>query len=75
VEKYFVNQKNHNFAVIGGVVKLKEFSSEEVLVAVSGADISVSGNKLLIDYFNSNEIGIKGKIEVITTIKKSRGSA
>ena len=75
MEKYFVNQKNHNFAVIGGVVKLKEFSSEEVLVAVSGADISVSGNKLLIDYFNSNEIGIKGKIEVITTIKKSRGSA
>lgn len=71
MERYFVNQKNHNQVIIGGVRRLKEFASDMLVLTVAGAEIQVKGDKLVIASFHGNEIIIKGKIENVETIKTS----
>jgi len=75
MERYFVNQKNHNSVTIGGVRRLKEFTTTYLLVSVAGAEIRVVGDKLSIAAFHENEINIKGKIENVETIKTSTRGA
>ena len=46
---------------------LSEFSPELIVVAVSGASIQTTGQKLAITRFDENEIEITGKIENVAT--------
>jgi len=71
MERYFINQKNHTTATIGGVRRLKEFTPELIQVGVFGADIRIVGEKLSIASFHENEINVTGKIANIETIKTS----
>ena len=68
MEHYFVNQKNNETVVIGGVRVLTDFSPEFITVAVNGAVIQTTGQKLKIARFDENEIEIVGKIENVETI-------
>ena len=75
MERYFVNQKNHNQVIVGGVRRLKEFASDMLVLTVAGAEIHIKGDKLMIASFHANEIIIKGKIENVETIKTSTRGA
>jgi len=68
VERYFVNQKNNQTVVIGGVRLLTDFTPELIVVAVNGAQIQTTGQKLKIARFDENEIEITGNIENVETI-------
>jgi len=74
VEKYFVNQKNNETVIIGGVRMLSEFSSEQIVVAVNGATVQTTGSALKIARFDQNEIEIAGKIENVETIPSRKRS-
>ena len=69
MERFFVNQRNHNALTIGGIRKLKEFTTTELVVGVAGAEIRVTGEKLSIASFHQNEINIAGKIGNVETVK------
>ena len=75
MEKYFVNQRNHNSVTIGGVRRLKEFSPTELIIGVAGAEIRVIGEKLKLASFHQNEINIAGKISNVETIKTATRGA
>ena len=68
MERFFINQKNNNSVIIGGVRVLAEFSPEQVIVGVVGAQIVVVGEKLKIARFDENEICVAGKILNVETL-------
>ena len=68
MQQYFLNQKNNNHVIIGGVRILKEFGAELISVGVGAGQINVIGQKLKIARFDENEIEITGKIENVETI-------
>jgi len=69
VEHYLITQKNNQSIIVGGVRVLSEFSSEQVSVAVVGATVQVTGQRLKIARFNENEIEVTGKIENVETVQ------
>ena len=70
MERFFINQKNAEAVVIGGVRLLKEFSPEQVVVSVAGGTVCVSGEKLFLAGFSENEIEVCGKIRDVVTEKR-----
>ena len=64
-----ITQKNNQSIIVGGVRVLSEFSSEQVSVAVVGATVQVTGQRLKIARFNENEIEVTGKIENVETVQ------
>ena len=74
VDRYFVNQKNNSCVIIGGVRMLTDFSPEQIIVAVNGAQINTVGQNLKIARFDENEIEIIGKIENVETILSRKRS-
>ena len=70
MEKFFINQKNNNSVIIGGVRVLAEFSSTQVTVGVTDARIIITGNKLKITRFDENEICVTGKVLNVETVHK-----
>jgi len=74
VERYFINQKNNSCLVIGGCRVLSEFSPEQIVVLVSGAQIQTTGANLKIARFDENEIEITGKIENVETLASRKRS-
>ena len=69
MERFFINQKNNNSVVVGGVRVLTDFSPEQVIVRVPGAQVVVTGEKLKIARFDENEICVTGKVLNVGTNK------
>ena len=69
MERFFINQKNNNSVVVGGVRTLAEFSPECVIVGVAGARVVITGDKLKIARFDENEICVVGKVLNVETNK------
>jgi hypothetical protein len=70
VERFFINQKNNDGVIIGGVRMLSEFSPLQIIVGVPGANIVVTGEALQIARFDENEINIVGKIANVETQRR-----
>ena len=71
MERFFINQKNNNNVVVGGVRALLEFSCDQVIVGVSGARVVITGEKLKIARFDENEICVTGRIANVETTNKN----
>ena len=69
MERFFINQKNNNEVVVGGVRALTDFSPEQIIVGVTGAKVIIMGDKLKIARFDENEIQVTGKIANVETNK------
>ena len=72
MERFFINQSNDTVAIVGGVRMLSEFSPEQVVVAVHGAQVAIKGSNLKIARFDENEIEVLGKIENVETISSRK---
>jgi len=72
MERFFVNQINNVNVTVGGVKMLKEFTTEQIVIAVSGALVSVTGHSLKINRFDENEIEVTGKIENVETVSSGK---
>jgi len=72
VERFFINQQNNNSVVVGGVRVLSEFSPEQVIVRVTGAQVVITGERLKIARFDENEIQVSGKISNVETLRKTK---
>ncbi|MCL2570633.1 MAG: YabP/YqfC family sporulation protein [Firmicutes bacterium] len=68
---FFINQKDAKSVTIGGVRSLIDFSTDGLHVRVQGGSIEVIGERLKIEYFNSSEIKVTGKIQDVKTNKAS----
>ena len=72
MERFFINQQNNNSVVVGGVRVLSEFSPEQVIVRVTGAQVVITGERLKIARFDENEIQVSGKISNVETLRKTK---
>ena len=68
---FFINQTGQRSVLVGGVRSLLEFGLERVVLSVPGAVVEVCGEKLGIGRFDQNEITVTGRIESVTTTKRS----
>ena len=69
MEKYFINQKNNENVIVGGVRVLLEFSHEQIVLGVPGTRVVITGDKLKIARFDENEIAVVGKIINVQTVR------
>ena len=68
MERFFINQRNNESIIVGGVRLLLEVSSEQILLSVAGARVEISGTRLKIARFDENEICIVGKISGVNYV-------
>ena len=67
MERFFINQRNNESVIVGGVRLLLEVSAETVLISVAGSRVEISGERLKIARFDENEICVTGKIGGVVT--------
>ena len=70
MERFFINQKNNEHIVVGGVRFLAEFSRERIVLNVVGAQVLICGERLKIARFDENEICVTGKISNVETMNR-----
>ena len=59
---FSIEQKGCSSIRIGGVKSLLDFTAEEVAVSIKNGIVRIQGENLKINYFNANEIELKGRI-------------
>ncbi|MBO4823748.1 MAG: YabP/YqfC family sporulation protein [Clostridia bacterium] len=64
---FFIHQNQDCNVVIGGVMSLMDFAVDKIVLRVGGGLIEITGQKLVIERFDENEITIVGKINGVLT--------
>jgi len=67
MERFFINQKNNESVIVGGVRALREFCKEQIILSVIGKQVIIHGERLKIARFDENEIHVVGKISQVET--------
>ena len=65
-----ITQFGDSKIIVGGVKLLLDFVPDEISVRVGGGIVTVSGENLVIERFDENEIIIIGKIHGVTNNAK-----
>ena len=64
---FFIHQNQDCNVVVGGVMSLIDFAVDKIVLRVRGGLIEITGQKLVIERFDENEITIVGKINGVLT--------
>lgn len=67
MKDFFVHQSQDCNVVVGGVMSLMDFAVDKIVLRVKGGLIEITGQKLVIERFDENEITIVGKINGVLT--------
>lgn len=67
MKDFFVHQSQDCNVVVGGVMSLMDFAVDKIVLRVKGGLVEITGQKLVIERFDENEITIVGKINGVLT--------